>query len=96
MLSGRQDSNLRPPGPKPGAMTGLRYAPKLFLNVILKNLQSSRSQSGRDDRTTLRARKLSTFNLSRGEGGIRTLGTRFQVRQFSKLFLSATQAPLLF
>ena len=27
LLSGRQDSNLRPPGPKPGAMTGLRYAP---------------------------------------------------------------------
>ena len=26
-LSGWQDSNLRPPGPKPGAMTGLRYAP---------------------------------------------------------------------
>ena len=26
-VSGRQDSNLRPPGPKPGAMTGLRYAP---------------------------------------------------------------------
>lgn len=25
--SGRQDSNLRPPGPKPGAITGLRYAP---------------------------------------------------------------------
>ena len=29
-LSGRQDSNLRPPGPKPGAMTGLRYAPNLL------------------------------------------------------------------
>ena len=29
--SGRQDSNLRPPGPKPGAMTGLRYAPKTIL-----------------------------------------------------------------
>ena len=29
-MSGRQDSNLRPPGPKPGAMTGLRYAPKYF------------------------------------------------------------------
>ncbi len=29
--SGRQDSNLRPPGPKPGAMTGLRYAPSDFL-----------------------------------------------------------------
>jgi hypothetical protein len=30
-LSGRQDSNLRPPHPKCGAITGLRYAPK-FLN----------------------------------------------------------------
>ena len=29
-MSGRQDSNLRPPGPKPGAMTGLRYAPILI------------------------------------------------------------------
>jgi hypothetical protein len=27
-LSGWQDSNLRPPGPKPGAITGLRYTPK--------------------------------------------------------------------
>ena len=27
-MSGREDSNLRPPGPKPGALTGLRYAPK--------------------------------------------------------------------
>ncbi len=25
--SGWQDSNLRPPGPKPGAITGLRYIP---------------------------------------------------------------------
>ena len=44
VMSGRQDSNLRPPGPKPGAMTGLRYAPnaqfiaggksKLYLGII--------------------------------------------------------------
>jgi hypothetical protein len=27
LMSGWQDSNLRPPGPKPGAMTGLRYTP---------------------------------------------------------------------
>ena len=27
LLSGWQDSNLRPPGPKPGAITGLRYIP---------------------------------------------------------------------
>ncbi len=26
-MSGWQDSNLRPPGPKPGAITGLRYIP---------------------------------------------------------------------
>ena len=31
----------------------------------------------------------------RGEGGIRTPGTLLGVRQFSKLLLSATQAPLL-
>jgi hypothetical protein len=31
-LSGWQDSNLRPPAPKAGAITGLRYTPKvLFL-----------------------------------------------------------------
>jgi hypothetical protein len=31
-----------------------------------------------------------------GEGGIRTPGTLLGVRQFSKLLLSATQAPLQF
>ena len=34
-LSGRQDSNLRPPGPKPGALTGLRYAPRIIFNDSL-------------------------------------------------------------
>src|SRR5438093_980890 len=29
--SGREDLNLRPPGPEPGALTGLRYAPKKSL-----------------------------------------------------------------
>lgn len=32
MLSGQQDSNLRPPAPKAGALAGLRYAP-----IDLKN-----------------------------------------------------------
>src|SRR5882672_7955527 len=27
-ISGREDLNLRPPGPEPGALTGLRYAPR--------------------------------------------------------------------
>lgn len=35
LKSGRQDSNLRPPGPKPGAITGLRYAPKPLLLIAL-------------------------------------------------------------
>ncbi len=30
-LSGRRDSNSRPPAPKAGALTGLRYAP-VYLN----------------------------------------------------------------
>ena len=29
-LSGWQDSNLRPPAPKAGAITGLRYTPKVY------------------------------------------------------------------
>jgi|GEM_PF-1540289 hypothetical protein len=29
-LSGWQDSNLRPPAPKAGALTGLRYTPNFF------------------------------------------------------------------
>ncbi len=32
--SGRKDSNLRPPGPKPGTLTILSYAPTLFNNKI--------------------------------------------------------------
>jgi hypothetical protein len=32
-LSGWQDSNLRPPAPKAGAMTGLRYTPKQFFKI---------------------------------------------------------------
>ncbi len=30
LMSGYQDSNLGPPAPKAGALTGLRYTPKLF------------------------------------------------------------------
>ena len=42
ILSGRQDSNLRPPGPKPGAMTGLRYAPNIYLNAEGKGFEPLR------------------------------------------------------
>jgi hypothetical protein len=69
-MSGRQDSNLRPPGPKPGAMTGLRYAPE---NVLFK-------------RTTLTSVAV--------RAGFEP-AVQLPVRQFSKLFLSASQAPHL-
>ena len=36
--SGWQDSNLRPPRPKRGAMTGLRYTPNGVLNSNSKEL----------------------------------------------------------
>ena len=36
LMSGWQDSNLRPPGPKPGAMTGLRYIPNYTFNVAVR------------------------------------------------------------
>ena len=36
--SGYQDSNLGPPAPKAGALTGLRYTPKLF-NKLLINIE---------------------------------------------------------
>ena len=59
-LSGWQDSNLRPPAPKAGAITGLRYTPR-WLSVAIKILvgvagfepAASCSQSRRDNRATL-------------------------------------------
>src|SRR5690606_11563817 len=39
LLSGWQDSNLRPPRPKRGAITGLRYTPK---NLFIKERKAER------------------------------------------------------
>ena len=40
-MSGWQDSNLRPPRPKRGAITGLRYTPKMAANIKLFTLTSN-------------------------------------------------------
>ncbi len=40
-LSGWQDSNLRPPRPKRGAITGLRYTPKLVINLFMRRDRDS-------------------------------------------------------
>ena len=59
VVSGWQDSNLRPPGPKPGAITGLRYIPNLKIFDWLIG----------------RTRQLKPYKNFCGEGGIRTHGT---------------------
>ena len=43
LMSGWQDSNLRPPRPKRGAITGLRYTPKISVQMkgFKKNLQNN-------------------------------------------------------
>ena len=60
--SGRQDSNLRPPGPKPGAMTGLRYAPKLYLTICIRC-----GETGTRTQATVTRRQIS--NLLRYHSG---------------------------
>ena len=40
ILSGWQDSNLRPPAPKAGALTGLRYTPNIFFYYFSKSRPS--------------------------------------------------------
>ena len=62
-LSGWQDSNLRPPAPKAGAITGLRYTPNGY--PISNNWK-------------VRAKVINflAFAITRGETGIRTPGTR--------------------
>ena len=43
-MSGRQDLNLRPPAPKAGALTGLRYAPlkhKVYTQKLKKNVNKN-------------------------------------------------------
>ena len=38
-MSGWQDSNLRPPAPKAGAITGLRYTPKVLKKAESKGFE---------------------------------------------------------
>ena len=45
MLSGWQDSNLRPPRPKRGAITGLRYTPRLSVQIYKNNMLLKQSST---------------------------------------------------
>ena len=57
LLSGWQDSNLRPPAPKAGAITGLRYTPNLirydlYFNIS-RNMRFFLFQLRRNNRASL-------------------------------------------
>src|SRR4051812_33620025 len=82
--SGWQDSNLRPPGPKPGAIPGYATSRAILDCYPLLPLGMYRA-----------AMPVGNYFPLRGESGIRTHGTVLPVRRFSKPFLSATQASLL-
>ena len=45
-MSGYQDSNLGPPAPKAGALTGLRYTPKLLIRYISDGLIEISGEGG--------------------------------------------------
>ncbi len=45
LLSGWQDSNLRPPAPKAGAITGLRYTPKWLSKYLRRDRDSNPGDS---------------------------------------------------
>ncbi len=60
--SGWQDSNLRPPRPKRGAMTGLRYTPSLYTAMLLGKFREALHKV--------------CWIENCGEEGIRTPGTR--------------------
>lgn len=82
-LSGWQDSNLRPPRPKRGAMTGLRYTPINRSSVFPYNMESA-----------CKSNHFSCFCNNLRRDGDSNPGYPVRVRLFSKQVLSASQAPL--
>jgi hypothetical protein len=58
-LSGQQDSNLRPPAPKAGALAGLRYAPIFCLLMIIM-----RREGDSNPRYPFRVRQFSKLLVS--------------------------------
>ncbi len=65
-MSGWQDSNLRPPAPKAGAMTGLRYTPKIRDLSVYKLIQKC-GETGTRTQATVTRRQIS--NLLRYHSG---------------------------
>jgi hypothetical protein len=130
-MSGWQDSNLRPPAPKAGAIPGyatprngicfywsiLITLPSNLVGVAGFEPTTSCSQSRRDTGLRYTPNLVSVFPFFEGSAKKQFIFDKsyfdffffisaeragfepavpLPVRQFSKLFLSATQAPLLF
>ena len=90
--SGWQDSNLRPPAPKAGALTGLRYTPFLFW-FWRKASNLIEAKDWNDDAFVLFQ---TCQTISGGDGGIRTPEPSFPDCRFSKPVVSATHPRLHF
>ncbi len=91
IVSGRQDSNLRPPGPKPGAMTGLRYAPNKmpYFNSTAERFRCFQSEQ---PFPFWRCKDSYLFhfcnsNRKKAVGARFELAVQLPVRQFSKLLV---------
>ena len=86
-MSGREDSNLRPPGPKPGALTGLRYAPKISLNAVEEGFEPPVPVSQYDDLANRWFKPLthSTFEADRKDMTINTFWSKFRLDKFQSI-----------
>ena len=62
ILSGWQDSNLRPPRPKRGAITGLRYTP--ILGYLIDNFKKFAERMGLEPMRHLRVDRLAICSVT--------------------------------
>ena len=84
-MSGREDSNLRPPGPKPGALTGLRYAPNEISYVAVEEgFEPPVPVSQYDDLANRWFKPLthSTFEADRKDNIINAFWSKFWLDKF--------------
>ena len=70
--------------------TGLRYTPKIFANIMRSDAHFKLF----DGLGIIKCLSFDKRGSLCGEGGIRTPGKGYPLRQFSKLLVSATHPPL--
>ena len=77
LQSGRRDSNLRPLGPKPSALTGLSYAPKYIqVYLVLPGPDSELRSVGPEIHQGLLLRRTMILLRTVGTNPVRKIGLR--------------------